>query len=362
VPKSPSPKIVAVALLTAGIGGFSIHSGWNLNFTEESWALETFGLPWFFVLLGVELRHEFTAGAFVNKRHVLVPALAAIFGIVFPALGYLAFTFGTAAAKGWLIPTATDATIALAVFAIFGKGLPSSARAFLLAVAIIDDCIGIVLLGIVFAAPDNWWLILATVLGPVLVWWLSRGPLGWWRLVLLAATLLANFWLADLAGLQPTLIAAVAGLTLAPATGRKLHRLIEVPVLLAVLPAFVFLGCAISITNSNPFTAVFWGVLARVPLKWLGLGLGALLGTAMVGKLPQLNASDYWKLAPLGGIGFTVSLFAAQLAFGSTPHGTDQQAAAILATVVATGFATVFAAATLGAVGRKTKRGSNELP
>jgi NhaA family Na+:H+ antiporter len=106
----------------------------------------------FFFIVAVELQFELTAGQLNSARKALQPAIAAAGGVIVPILIYLAFAWGTDAADGWPIPTATDIAFALGVLAVFGKGLPASLRIFLLALAILDDIVGIVFIAVLFTS------------------------------------------------------------------------------------------------------------------------------------------------------------------------------------------------------------------
>ena len=104
----------------------------------------------FFFVVAVELQFELTAGQLNSARKALQPAIAAAGGVLVPIAVYLAFAGGTDAAAGWPIPTATDIAFALGVLAVFGKGLPASLRIFLLALAILDDIVGIIFIAVLF--------------------------------------------------------------------------------------------------------------------------------------------------------------------------------------------------------------------
>ncbi|MCD1275353.1 sodium:proton antiporter, partial [Klebsiella pneumoniae] len=106
----------------------------------------------FFFGVAVELQYELTTGELSSVRKALQPAIAAAGGVIVPIAVFLLFAGGDPATRdGWPVPTATDIAFALGVLAVFGKGLPSPVRIFLLALAIIDDIVGIVFIAVLFA-------------------------------------------------------------------------------------------------------------------------------------------------------------------------------------------------------------------
>ena len=121
----------------------------NLKLTVEHWVSDLV-LATFFLVAGLELKYELSIGVLSRFSTALVPVVAGVGGIVLPALIYTAFNWGSPYMVGWPIPTATDIAFALGVLAIFGKGLPKSARVFLLALAIFDDLVAISIIAIFY--------------------------------------------------------------------------------------------------------------------------------------------------------------------------------------------------------------------
>src|SRR3954449_7500120 len=109
----------------------------------------------FFFIVAVELKHELVVGELNSVQKAIHPAIAAVAGVIVPAGLYLALTAGSGLPQGWPIPTATDIAFALGVLAVFGRGLPARLRIFLLALAILDDIIAIVIIAIFFTAAPN---------------------------------------------------------------------------------------------------------------------------------------------------------------------------------------------------------------
>jgi NhaA family Na+:H+ antiporter len=140
-PIAPWYERVMSADLGVGPVGDSIH------LTTREWLAEGL-LSFFFLIVGLELRRELTVGALVNRRAALLPILAALGGVVTPALIYLAFNPG-ATAKGWPIPTATDVAFSLALLAVLGDRIPAGLRVFVATLAVADDVVSVAVLAIV---------------------------------------------------------------------------------------------------------------------------------------------------------------------------------------------------------------------
>src|SRR5208283_1417982 len=119
-----------------------------LSLTTREWLSE--GLfTLFFLIVGLEIRREMTIGALTSRRAALLPLVAAMGGVVTPALIYLALNRGPAA-RGWPIPTATDVAFSLALLALLGDRIPASLRVFVAALAVADDVLSVLTLAIFF--------------------------------------------------------------------------------------------------------------------------------------------------------------------------------------------------------------------
>jgi NhaA family Na+:H+ antiporter len=132
-------------------------SALHLDLTVGQWAADGL-LAIFFFVAGLELKREFVAGDLSSPAHAAVPVLAAVGGMVVPALVYVAvnFTSDDRALRGWAIPTATDIAFALAVLAVIGSHLPVALRTFLLTLAVVDDLLAITVIAVVFTSSLSW--------------------------------------------------------------------------------------------------------------------------------------------------------------------------------------------------------------
>jgi NhaA family Na+:H+ antiporter len=122
--------------------------GW-LSMSVGQWCSEGL-LAVFFLLVGLEIRREMTAGALTDRRAAVLPVVAAVGGVIAPALIYLAFNSGTSTARGWSIPTATDVAFTLGILALLGQSIPAGLRVFVAALAVVDDVLSVLILALFF--------------------------------------------------------------------------------------------------------------------------------------------------------------------------------------------------------------------
>ena len=305
----------------------------NLKLTVEHWAADLL-LATFFLVAGLELKYELSIGVLSKFSTALVPVVAGVGGILVPALIYTAFNWGTDYMVGWPIPTATDIAFALGVLAIFGRGLPKSARVFLLALAIFDDLVAICIIAIFYT--DNvaieWLFAAALVLAAHAI--AERVP----KLPIVAIRFL-TFGLVWYAVYQSGVHATIAGVALGliiPA--KKAHSLvykIQPWTNTVSLPIFAFFAVAITLpTFEGQVSSVFNGIALALPIgKIVGITLFAVVANMLADKAARLELKlpDFAAVAGLAGIGFTVSLLMTNLAFESLP---EIRAEATLAVIV----------------------------
>lgn len=272
----------------------------------------------FFFVVGLEIKREFRGGELADRRVAALPVCAALGGMFVPAALYLVVAGDSAFRDGWGVSVATDIAFALGVLGLFRARIPSSLKLFVLAFAIVDDIGGILVIAAFYGkSPDA--AMLATAAAGMALYGLAqrRLPDAWW----LAAVLAASVWWATFeSGVHPTL-AAVAVAFLTTRTGR-VEALMHPVVSFAVLPLFALANAGISLdatTLSGDDTPRLVGaVVAGLVLgKAIGIFGGAWLGVRS--GVATLPVDVGWTLiaaaALLGGIGFTVSLFVADLAF-----------------------------------------------
>lgn len=325
----------------------------HLRLGLGQWAADGL-LAIFFFVVGLELKREFLVGDLRTPSRAALPVLAAVGGVVMPALvftGAVLMQGDSSGLRGWAIPTATDIAFALAVLAVIGSHLPSALRSFLLTLAVVDDLIAITIIA-VFYTEDLAVVPLVVALAPLAAFALlvQRRVTHWFLLVPLA---LATWGLVHASGVHATVAGVLLGLvvpvrprdtvsrraTLPPdidIAHRFEHRLRPLSAGVAV-PVFAFFASGVTVIGGGLGEAlvdpVALGVIA-------GLIVGKLIGVfgttlALAGLTrAELDESLAWAdvggLALLTGIGFTVSLLVGELAFGPGSERDDHVKIAVL--------------------------------
>ena len=343
----------AVALLWA-------NSPWNGGY-GRLWTHDTRGavndglMTLFFLTVGLEIKRELVDGALRHRRTAALPAIAAVGGMVVPALAYLAINHGGPAAKGWAVPMATDIAFAVGVVAVLGSRVAPELRLFLLSLAVVDDVGAVTVIALVYTPSVH--------MAPLLA---AAGLLGVTAVVAhnrraslpLFVLLGVGVWLAmSRSGVHPTLAGVALGL-LAP-TGEgtlaaRLEHALAPAIPLVVLPLFALANAGVAVGGGSlggTGASVALGVaLGLVGGKLVGISGAAWLAVrAGVGALPEgVRWRQLVGVAAVAGIGFTVSLFVADVAFADA----HLQAAAKLGILAGSVVAAVLGAALLVATTR----------
>jgi NhaA family Na+:H+ antiporter len=282
----------------------------------------------FFFVVGLEIKYEIFRGELSNPRRLALPILAALGGIVVPALVYLAFNQGPGGApQGWPAPTATDIAFALAALAVAAPRLPPSLRVFLLTLAIVDDLAAVAMIGILFTREVHPWMLAGAGASLALLALMSRWKTAPYAFYAAALVMLWAFTLKS--GLNTSLAAVAAAFTM-PIDPRRagekgvLHQFMEglhPYVAFLILPLFAFTAAGFSITGLGS-GAVFGPVPVGLALGlFLGKQVGVFGATALaIGlKLARRPTGAKWLeiygVSVLCGIGFTMSLYIGALTF-----------------------------------------------
>jgi NhaA family Na+:H+ antiporter len=385
----------AVALVWANSplrGSYADLWGTDLVVGAGRWAIREDLRQWvndglmtlFFLLAGLEIKRELTSGEMRDRRRAVLPVLAALGGMLVPALLYLAANAGFPGVRGWGMAMPTDMALVLGVLALASPRVPTSLKAFVVSLAIADDVGTIVAVLVAYShdAEAGWALVAVAVVGGILV--LRRIHVRWLPAYVLLG---GSLWLAmRAAGLNPTLAGVILGL-LAPAepfqrpavVSREATRIAaetadepsppdaDVPLWLqlsrlaneavsplaraehlllpwvsfAVLPLFALANAGVELSAaplSDPagFRVAVGLTLARLIGKVVGIvGVSWLAVRAGVGRLPTgVRWPHMAGVGALAGIGFTVSLFVSELAFGGTGLGDAARMGVLLSSVV----------------------------
>ena len=311
--------------------------GTSLDLSLAHWVSDGL-LAVFFFVVAIELRHELTHGELDSPRKALQPAIAATGGVLVPIAIYLLIAGDGATASGWPIPTATDIAFALGVLAMFGRGLPSTVRVFLLALAILDDIIGIVFIAVLFAHDVQWLLLGIAVVAVAVFWVLSRmlhrhgHPAV---AVLMVVVGLLAWGLVAASGIHATIAGVLLGLVMAPVPAARVRHALEPMVNGLILPLFAFVAAFVVIPAVAPseLSPAFWGIVVALPVgKVIGISLFGWVAMRIRprGAPPALPFADIVAAGTLGGIGFTVSLLLANLAFAGDAGVRDQAILGVL--------------------------------
>ena len=283
----------------------------------------------FFFLVSLEIKRELVQGELNTLTKALLPTLAAIGGMIIPALVYLTINHGyPQLISGWAIPMATDIAFSLGVLSLLGKHIPVALKIFLMALAIIDDLGAIIVIAIFYTQQIGWlylFLSLLTFIGLL--------SLNYFKIqeflpyCLLGITL----WiLIFYSGIHATIAGVLFGLTIPLNSSNKnfnslLHHLIHQLhpwIAFGILPLFAFANAGLSFSNIKLSTFIHplpLGIIVGLFFgKQLGIfGASWLAVKTKLAKLPyQVNWWHIYGTALICGIGFTMSLFIASLAFG----------------------------------------------
>ena len=304
----------------------------------------------FFLLIGLELERELYSGELSNIRNALLPIVAAIGGIVAPALIHFGLNAGTPTQAGIGIPTATDIAFALGVLALLGNRIPSSLKVFIVAFAVIDDLSAIVIIAAFYTAH----LSVGYLAGALGVWALLFAMNRLFRIVTLLPYLLGGvvMWFLMLkSGVHTT----VTGVMLAFAIpfsikvddqespSHKLERFLHKPVAFMILPIFALANTAVSVSTdwlhelgSANSVGIIAGLIVGKPLGIVFFSFVAVWGGMC--RLPfDLTWSHVVGAGFLGGLGFTMSIFITNLAFSGNLETINASRMAILLGSLAAG-------------------------
>jgi Na+:H+ antiporter, NhaA family len=381
--------------LTVGVEGFGITE------SLRHWVNDGL-MTLFFFLLGLEIKREVLVGELRYPRQAAWPIAAAVGGVIVPALIYIGFNWGGDGFRGWGIPMATDAAFSLGILTLLGTRVRPLLLVFLTALAIVDDILAVLIIALFYTETISWLAlgVVVVLLGALIganavgihrwpvyaglglgVWVavLASGVHGTIAGVLVAMTVPARSWINPseflvrsrklIDDFEAACFATPSMLSNEPQqqateTLEQLCKEVETPlthfqhqlnpwVAYVILPLFAFanagvpLGSGFSQLLTNPVT---WGVVAGLVVgKPLGITLfswlAVRLGVALIP--PAITWRDIVGVAWLGGIGFTISLFVAELAFETGRLGDAARVGILVGSVVAGAIGYVILRATL---------------
>lgn len=323
-------------------------SALNLDLDLQTWAADGL-LAVFFFVAGLELKRELVVGQLSKPSEAVLPMVAAVSGMVVPAAVYLALVVNDAeAVRGWAVPIATDIAFALAVLAVLGSSLPTALRAFLLTLAVVDDLGAILVIAVGFT-DDLELVALAAAAGGLVVYALLQ-KMRWTPGFLLVPLALVVWGLVHESGVHATIAGVALGLVtrVRPDPGEdtspaeRLEHLVRPLSAGVAVPIFALMAAGVSVTPTALGEAARdTAAVAVVAGLVVGKFAGVFGGTWLTARLtraelsPDLRWGDVAGVAFLSGIGFTVSLLIADLAFAGDERLEHVKVAVLTASVLA---------------------------
>jgi NhaA family Na+:H+ antiporter len=305
----------------------------------------------FFFVVGLEIKRELTSGHLASFKKAMLPFVAALGGMAVPALIYLAIAGGVAPG-GWGVPVATDIALAVGLLTMLGPSVAATLRSFLLALAVIDDIGAILIIAFVYSTGIKFSWLAATALALILIAVLKK-----MRVSSLVVYVLAAFtvWFCIYkTGVHPTLAGVILGLMTPNIVRRKSgledtedgivsviewleHKFHPISTFF-VVPIFAFANTGVVITANSIESAtqslIAWGIFFGLVIgKPLGILMASFAAARLkVAELPEgISKSSAMATGSAAGIGFTVAIFIAKLAFADA----QTQDIAVLAVIVA---------------------------
>ena len=329
----------------------SIGSDWYLLDLTALKVINYLLMSIFFFVVGLEIKRELTSGHLASFKKALLPFLAAIGGMAVPALIYLAIAGGVAPG-GWGVPVATDIALAVGLLTMLGPSVAASLRSFLLALAVIDDIGAILIIAFVYSTGIKFSWLAATALALILIAVLKKMRVS--SLIVYVLVAFTVWFCMYKTGVHPTLAGVILGLMTPNIVRRESgledtddgtvsviewleHRFHPVSTFL-VVPIFAFANTGVVITVDSIERAtqslIAWGIFFGLVIgKPLGILMASFAAARLkVAELPEgISKSSIMATGSAAGIGFTVAIFIANLAFTDA----QTQDIAVLAVIVA---------------------------
>jgi Na+:H+ antiporter, NhaA family len=293
----------------------------------------------FFFLVGLEIKRELLVGELASVKKSLLPIIAALGGMVVPALIYLLWCGGTPYSRGWGVPMATDIAFSLGVLSLLGKRAPLSLRIFLTALAIIDDLGGILTIAIFYAGEILWTNLF--IAGGILFLLATMNFMKVRRYSLYFILGIPLWYLIFNSGVHATISGVLLALTIPLHKIEKLEHALHDPVNFVIMPLFALANTAIVLPDHFSFiltSVVNYGILMGLVVgKPVGIFLFSLVAIKLgFASLPTgMTWKQLWGTGMIAGIGFTMSIFMATLAFDLPGIQLVAKVAIITASIIA---------------------------
>jgi NhaA family Na+:H+ antiporter len=327
-------------------------SGIDLNFTSLS-CINDGLMAIFFLYVGLEIKREVVDGELKSIKQASLPIIAALGGMLMPALLFALVNIGAVTSKGWGIPMATDIAFAIGILSVLGDRVPKSLKIFLTALAIVDD-LGAILVIAVFYTSDLHFNYLLLAAG-VFAFQMALNYFGAKKLIYYIIPGIVLWYFIHHSGIHATIAGVLTAIAI-PATAEKrkfsplekLEGLLSNPVSYVIMPLFALANTNIRFESemikglTNPLGL---GILAGLFIgKPLGITIASWIAIKLkVAKKPRLAS---WKqlsgVAMLGGIGFTMSIFVSILSFGSPLFQLEAKFSILIASIISAAAGFIF--------------------
>ena len=326
----------------------------------------------FFFVVGLEIKRELTSGHLASLKRAVMPFIAAIGGMALPALIYLAIA-GDVDANGWGVPVATDIALAVGLLAMVGPSVAQSLRSFLLALAVIDDIGAIAIIAFVYSTGVEYsWALIGVF---VILWIVLLKKLDSHTMYIYVILGIALWYCLLRSGVHPTLAGVILGL-LTPNIPHQnsqledredgtvsviewLEKIIHPWSSFVIVPIFAFANTGVEISNESVRSAInspiAWGIFFGLVLgKPIGILLTSLAAKKFrIGEMPEgAKNIDLVATGSAAGIGFTVAIFIANLAFDDA----QTQDLAVFSVIVASVVSGLTSYVIFKIMGRKVSR------
>lgn len=362
---------------------------WIITHTIQEWINDGL-MTLFFFIVGLEIKREVIEGRLSDFKKAFLPVMAAIGGMIFPAVIYILFTYKTDAIRGWGIPVTTDIAIALGVLLLLGKRVNDSLRIFLTTFAVIDEIGGVLIIAIFYATAINWLaLIMAIALFVIAialnvlrvretVIYLIIG-FGMWGALLYSGInpILAGVFLAFTIPIKPridpfgfievswatlneykkalkstdklvtnedrlnALITLETAVQQAESPLNKLEHRFNLGVSYIILPLFILANSGLRVIGENigqdVLEPISLGIMVGIIGKIVGICLFSFIAVITgIGKMPEgMTWKEVFGAASLGGIGFTTAIFMTELAFDKAEYIVQSKLGILISSIAA---------------------------
>lgn len=322
----------AASLIISNIDGIgsSYHEFWHIELPR----LHTLHLPHnllhiindvlmavFFFQVGMEIKRESVIGELSSPSRMMLPLIAAVSGVLFPALIFLLINKGSIYQNGWAIPTATDIAFSLGILSLLGKRVPHTFKIFLTALAIIDDLCAILIIAFFYGTHPHFSWLLAVVLCTTVIFLVIRYSKSKFGKTLVLFLGMALWYFMYRSGIHATFAGVILAILLPVNRIPVYERKLLFPVNFLIIPLFALANTSITINAgaiSNLLSELSLGIIFGLIIgKPLGISLAVYFMSRT--KLVRLRNNHNWMqfigLGVLAGIGFTMSIFVSTLAF-----------------------------------------------